>query len=345
MVQPDLGTHGMQVDSEEEHDGTDGAESMYSLLLPAKPFMILHDAHNRTSSPPDAALQPIHENGRRYCNEIYFMPNDEPEQTRLSIVHQAFLILLDGKLTTASLPPDGPDYVLDVGTGPGDWAVEMGQRYPNTEIFATDISVFDGGPVMIGPPNVHFQLDDADDEWTYHKPFDFIHFRGLSGAFRDWRGVYEQAFKHLKPGGYIEVIDSDPAADIVTFANPNPDSYHNIYVSAMRTAADSLGYPRGREHLDCSLLTSIGFVDVKVQDMTVPIGTWPQDDRQRTLGKMVLISCLESLEARSLRPLTATGRWKVDDVRDLCEKVKQELMKSEGLTMSVRFVTAQKPAN
>lgn len=273
------------------------------------------------------------------------MPNDEPEQTRLSIVHQAFLILLDGKLTTASLPPDGPDYVLDVGTGPGDWAVEMGQRYPNTEIFATDISVFDGGPVMIGPPNVHFQLDDADDEWTYHKPFDFIHFRGLSGAFRDWRGVYEQAFKHLKPGGYIEVIDSDPAADIVTFANPNPDSYHNIYVSAMRTAADSLGYPRGREHLDCSLLTSIGFVDVKVQDMTVPIGTWPQDDRQRTLGKMVLISCLESLEARSLRPLTATGRWKVDDVRDLCEKVKQELMKSEGLTMSVRFVTAQKPAN
>ncbi|EED18256.1 conserved hypothetical protein [Talaromyces stipitatus ATCC 10500] len=327
MVKSELDTRGEQVDSDDDNNGVDGTESI------------------RTSTPSDSTLQPIYENGRRYCNEIYFMPNDEPEQTRLSIVHQAFLILLDGELTKAPLPPEGPGRVLDVGTGPGDWAVEMGQRYPNTEIIATDISVFDGGPAIISLPNVHFQLDDAEDEWTYHKPFNYIHFRGMSGAFRDWRGVYEQAFKHLQPGGYIEIVESDPAADNLRFAVPNPDSYYNIFVSAMRNAADSLGYPRGREHLERSLLTSIGFVDVNVQDVIVPVGVWPRDFRQSTLGKMVLIACLEGLEARSLRSLTATGKWKVDEVRDLCEKVKQELMTSEGLTISVRFVTARKPEN
>lgn len=273
------------------------------------------------------------------------MPNDETEQTRLSIVHQAFLILLDGELTTVPLPPEGPSRVLDVGTGPGDWAVEMGQRYPNSEMIATDISVFDGGPALIGLPSVHFQLEDAEDEWTYGKPFDLIHFRGLSGAFRDWRGVYEQAFKYLKPGGYVEVVESDLAANILTWANPNPGSYHHIYASAMRNAAETLGYPRGREHLDHSFLTSIGFVDVAVQNMSVPVGAWPLDERQKTLGKMALIAFLEGLEARSLRPLTATGRWTKDDVRDLCEKVKQEVMTSEGLAMSVLFVTARKPGN
>lgn len=271
------------------------------------------------------------------------MPNDEPEQTRLSISHQAFLISLDGELTKVPLPTQGPSRVLDVGTGPGDWAVEMGQLYPNAEIVATDISVFDGGPAILGLPNVHFQLDDAEEEWTYREPFDFVHFRGLSGAFRDWTAVYKQVFKHLNPGGFIEVVESDPAADIMTSVSPNRDSHYNIYVSAMRNAAKSSGFPRDRDHLKPSLLTSVGFIDVRVHDISVPVGTWPKDNRQSTLGKMVLIAYLEGLEARSLRPLTATGRWTVEDVRNLCEKVKHETITTEGLTISLRFVTGRKP--
>jgi hypothetical protein len=270
------------------------------------------------------------------------MPNDEAEQTRLNIVHQIFLILLDGELTKAPVPR-GVSRILDVGTGPGDWAVEMGEQYPNAEIIATDISVFDGGPGRIGLPNVQFQLDDAEDEWTYHEPFDLIHIRGLSGAFRDWDAVYKQSFKHLKAGGYIEVAESDPAADVTTFPTASPDSYFNILIAAMRNIADAAGFPRARDNLRPSAFTSVGFVDVRVHDITLPVGTWPQDPRQKTLGKMALIGFLEGLEARSLRQLTATGKWTADEVRDLCEKVKREIVAAEGITASVRFVTARKP--
>jgi SAM-dependent methyltransferase len=257
------------------------------------------------------------ENGRRYCNDTYFMPNDETEQTRLSIVHQIFLLLLDGELTKVPVPA-GACRILDVGTGPGDWALEMAEQYPDAEIVATDISVFDSGPATIDMSNVYFQLDDAEDEWTYRDPFDLVHLRGLSGAFRDWSAIYRQAFQHLKPGGYIEIADADPAADAIHVPNAPKDSYGSIFVAAMRSATS---------------------------EMTVRVGTGPQDGpRERTIGKMALVGLLEGLEARSLRPLTATGNWTADEVQGLCEKVKAELVSAPGLTLTVRFLTGRKPS-
>ncbi|ODM22244.1 hypothetical protein SI65_03090 [Aspergillus cristatus] len=182
------------------------------------------------------------ENGRRYCDDFYFMPNDETESTRLNIIHQIYLILLDGKLTTAPLAKDEPR-ILDIGTGTGDWAVEMSSLFPKATIIATDIGIFDTGLAHIDLPNVFFQLDDAREEWTYHEPFDLIHLRGLSGVFNDWPAMYRQAFEHLNPGGYIEIADTDPAGDSVTFPN-SESSYFYIYTVAMRSAAEAFLLPR-----------------------------------------------------------------------------------------------------
>ncbi|CRG88572.1 hypothetical protein PISL3812_05603 [Talaromyces islandicus] len=302
-----------------------------------------------TSSVSQLAVHTVYENGRRYCNDSYFMPNDDAEQTRLNIIHQAFLLLLDGELTKAPIPRGRPCRILDIGTGPGDWAVEMGEMYPDAQVIATDISVFDAGPAVLGLPNVHFQLDDAEAaEWTYNEPFELIHFRGLAGAFRNWAVVYQQAFKNLTAGGYIEVVESEPDMDAIVFPDLHPDSYYNILASAMQSTVlttsiittESNGV---RAHLQPSLLTASGFVDVRTYDISVPLGTWPTDPRQSTLGKMMLIAFLEGLEARCLRPLTATGRWTASSVRDICEKVKLEVAASRGATVSVRFVTGRKP--
>lgn len=275
------------------------------------------------------------------------MPNDDAEQTRLNIIHQAFLMLLDGELTKAPIPRDQPCRILDIGTGPGDWAVEMGEMYPNAQVIATDISVFDAGPAVLGLPNVHFQLDDAEAaEWSYQEPFELIHFRGLAGAFHNWEAVYQQTFKSLRAGGYIEVVESEPGVDAIVFPDMDPNSYYNILASAMKSAAttSTTRTTNSRDHLQPSLLTAAGFVDVRAYDITVPLGTWPNNDsRQSTLGKMMLIAFLEGLEAQCLRPLTAMGNWTASNVRDICEKVKLEVAASRGATVSVRFVTGRKP--
>lgn len=269
------------------------------------------------------------------------MPNDEAEQTRLNIIHQIYLILLDGELTTVPITNDSPR-ILDIGTGPGDWAIDMGGLDPNSTIIASDISIFDTGICHIDMPNVFFQLCDASDEWEYHEPFDLIHIRGLSGAFRDWSHIYNQAFKHLKPGGYIEVSDYDPAGGSVEVTNSD-DSYLSIYASAMRSAADAAGYPRDLTHLRRTSLSEAGFVDIKMYERQFPIGLWPGDLQGKTLGKMTLIALLEGLEAYSLRPLTLTSNWTVDEVQDLCDKVKDELITANKITGRLRTLTGRKP--
>ncbi|KAL5334547.1 S-adenosyl-L-methionine-dependent methyltransferase [Aspergillus crustosus] len=287
-------------------------------------------------------IEHVVEHGRRYCNDTYFMPNDEGEQTRLNITHQLCLILFDGNLINVPLAKKTPR-ILDIGTGPGDWAIEMSAAHPGATIIATDIGVFDSGiGSTIDLPNVSFQLDDARDEWTYPEPFDLIHLRGLAGAFSDWSSLYAQAFRHLTPGGYIEITDADPAADTVSFPESG-DSYLNIFAAAMRSAAEATGHPRDLHHLLPNVLTAAGFINVRVIERTIPVGLWPDEPREKTLGKMALISLLEGLEAYSLRQLIATGNWTENGVRDLCEKVKVELMSAGKMTCCVTTVTARKP--
>lgn len=269
------------------------------------------------------------------------MPNDETEQTRLSIIHQIYLILLDGQLTRMPIPPS-VTRILDLGSGPGDWALAMGEEFPNAEVLATDISVFDPQPVSIGPPNVYFQIDDVENDWTYHDKFDFIHARGLAGAISNWPNLYCQAFKHLKPGGTIQISESELAANSIRIPNAPPNSYLSIYLSALQSAADVSGYSAGWNHLSPSVLVEAGFTNVRIFDLEVPIGTWPEDPREKTLGKMALIVLLEGLEAASMRPLTRYVGWSAEQVRDLCEKVQMEIVTSQGATGSIKIAVAKK---
>ncbi|GBF63711.1 meiotic recombination protein [Trichophyton mentagrophytes] len=249
-----------------------------------------------TKSLSEHVYQVVEENGRQYCDNTYFMPNDEREQTRLNIVHQMYLIILEGRLTKCALP-QSIKRILDVGSGPGDWALAMGDEFPNAEIIATDISVFDTKSVGICPPNVSFQIDDAQGEWTFNEPFDFIHVRGLGGGISDWSLFYQQAYQHLAPGGFIQVADSALLTGGLTLPNSPPNSYLSIYLGALGSAAEMAGFSRSFDHLRSATFEAAGFTDIRTYDTNIPVGTWPADPQEKTLGKMTLIVLFESLEA------------------------------------------------
>lgn len=49
------------------------------------------------------------------------------------------------------------------------------------------------------------QIDDCTQEWTFAaNSFDFVHIRWLFGSIKDWDALYAQAYRALKPGGWIE---------------------------------------------------------------------------------------------------------------------------------------------
>jgi hypothetical protein len=45
------------------------------------------------------------------------------------------------------------------------------------------------------PPNVNFQIDDVESEWTYSSKFDFIFGRMLVGSISDWPGFIQRSFE------------------------------------------------------------------------------------------------------------------------------------------------------
>lgn len=147
---------------------------------------------------PDLGYTEI--NGRRYCKE-YFMPNDEHELARQTLVHQIHLQAFNGKLTL--VPLEDPTKILDIATGTGEWAIRMGELYPNCEVIGTDISAIQETNV---PPNVFFEIDDAEVPWERPRDsFDLVHLRHTHGAFKSTAFVYQQAFDVLKSGGWIEI--------------------------------------------------------------------------------------------------------------------------------------------
>ncbi|KAK7728463.1 hypothetical protein SLS57_002351 [Botryosphaeria dothidea] len=147
-----------------------------------------------------------YENGRRYHayrDGAYYQPNDDRQAKAGSIEHHVWLLTLRDALFLA--PLQDPQRVLDVGTGTGLWAVDMGDRYPSCEVVGTDLSPTQ---VPYAPPNVRFEIDDCCSEWTYpENSFDLIHVRGLTGSVGSWPKFYQECLKHLRPNGYLEQLE------------------------------------------------------------------------------------------------------------------------------------------
>lgn len=83
----------------------------------------------------------------------------------------------------------------------------MADQFPSAEVIGVDISP--SQPSWV-PPNVNFQIDDVQEDWTYPEAsFDFIHVRYMHGALSDWPKFYRQMYKFLKPGGWFQQIEPD----------------------------------------------------------------------------------------------------------------------------------------
>ena len=394
------------------------------------------------------------------------MPCDAAEQTRLSVLHRVYLSALSGALTTAPITA-AVTRILDLGTGPGDWAVGIADRFPYADVVGIDLAVWDVEAVELSgregngtlgaeveERGVRWEIDDLDiwsmegeigesqvgiealelearkrdgqeqriinttedsskhknaiaaaaaaarstgstttqhtDEssqqapslsskgkqkkiveaspppprfdpytiesyveppisWNFSEPFDFIHLRGLKGAFANWPAVYKEIYKSLAPGGWVEVADyeieihepddSPASASSSTTAKgksrkkpaktfPNLRVLYNATVQAAQTSGKVLG----TAHITTSLLEAAGFTDVRITQVNVPVGTWHEDEKQKAIGKMFLVCFMEGLEATCLRLLTRYGGevggppWSAAQVREACDKAKQELL-------------------
>lgn len=213
----------------------------------------------------------------------------------------------------------------------------MAESYPNSEIIVTDIWPFQSADV---PPNLTYEIDDASGEWGFAEKFDYIHIRGLVGAFKDWSMIYHQAYQACSETGYIEILDIGMVRYTVNKAGTALEEYNE----ALRDAAAVAGISLDLEHLEEQIIQKEGFRVFRRVSLDIPIGTWNLDPSRASMGKLALVTVLEGLESQCLRLLTTYLGWTIDQVKVLCERLKTEILQAADLKpfMTCQIVVARK---
>ncbi|KAL9000018.1 MAG: hypothetical protein Q9169_001263 [Polycauliona sp. 2 TL-2023] len=282
------------------------------------------------------------EHGRRY--HAFDNAVKQKETDRLDIMHRLTEVSLGGKLNLAPIPSDAKR-ILDIGTGTGIWAIETGDKYPKAEIIGNDLSPIQPKwyaihnpthftvPVDVTnlahcydrvPPNVRFEVDNVEEDWTYHQPFDFIHCRMMGNAIRDWPRLNRQCFEHTRPGGWVEFIDLD-----LTWTSPDGSlneshaskKFNNEFIRASREAnIESCPglYLEG-------WMKDAGFKDVKAERFIWPVGTWPKDKHLKEVGAWNYLQIMEGLEAFTYALFTRNLGMSKAEVEVICANIRKEI--------------------
>ncbi|KXH66660.1 methyltransferase domain-containing protein [Colletotrichum salicis] len=215
------------------------------------------------------------EHGCRYHafrGGAYYAPNDENELDHLDFL-STLIFKAIGKLYLAPIEQNKTHRILDIGTGTGIWAMEMGDLFPNAEILGNDLSA--NQPTWV-PSNVKFEVDDVESPWLHSTKFDYIFCRSMAGAIADWPKLIRNMYNNTNAGGWVEFQDWDLLyrSDDGSITDEHESFKMNkTFISTCRQI--------GREPCPGPLfkdwVTEAGFTNITHETYKLPIGTWPKD--------------------------------------------------------------------
>jgi len=302
------------------------------------------DDLSTTESITSSILNYRHENGRTYHaykEGSYLYPNDEEESDRLDLQHHLWGLTLDGKLGNAPPAEKGasPARVLDIGTGTGIWSMDFGDEHPDSHVIGTDLSPIQ--PKVV-PPNVEFQIDDAEAEWVFSEPFDYIHSRVMNSAIGDWPALIKRCYKNMKPGGWLELHEFGP---LVSDDGTLKDTYLAQVVDVMNRGAVANNRPFINVFTDLRpWMEDAGFVSITENHHVWPSNPWPKDAKLKELARWTNISMRAGLEWFMMAGATRFLGWQPEEVMVLAAKGKQDA-NNRGIHayLPINVIYGQKP--
>ncbi|KAG9499285.1 hypothetical protein J7337_010104 [Fusarium musae] len=149
---------------------------------------------------------------------------------------------------------------------------DFADKFPGCEVIGTDISPIQPGWV---PPNLKFEIEDCTQQWTFPTDsFDYVHLRYLVGCIPDWTELFSQAYKTLKPGGWVESFEISPTGEsddgTVTYDSAMAQ-WGRIFIQASEKIGNS--FTVVDDKVQRPALQEAGFVDIHEWEFKVAYKT------------------------------------------------------------------------
>ncbi|KAL0931976.1 UMTA methyltransferase [Colletotrichum truncatum] len=283
------------------------------------------------------------EYGRRYHAfrpGSYAFPNDEREMDRLDMAHALIVKTIGSRLYLAPIQKDEVRRILDIGTGTGIWAVEMGDIFENAEVIGNDLSAIQPDWV---PPNVKFEIDDVESSWVGHQKYDFIMCRYMAASIKDWPKLVKNIYDNLNPGGWAEFQDvtSEWYSEDGTLSDK---SFAWNWNRTLGQACRDIGRdPSPGAKLE-GWVNDAGFQNIFHQRFKTPLGFWPKDPYYREIGMLNIAQLLDGLEGFTLKlSCNVLGRTKEETLVQIAQVRKELKSGSMHIIYDTHVVYGQKP--
>ncbi|KAF8625789.1 hypothetical protein AX15_005177 [Amanita polypyramis BW_CC] len=169
----------------------------------------------------------------------------------------------------------------------------MADEFPSAEVIGIDLAPIQPRSV---PPNCRFELCDLDRSSIPYpnEYFDMVHARSMHTGIRNYFRLLREIVRVLRPGGLVLLIEPNLAPIIaadgqtaaVVRGETDPNGWctlWKLYRECLRRQGVDVTVPQRLSEL---LSATQAFENIVTHEGHVPVGFWPQDEHQLTVGQL-----------------------------------------------------------